>query len=124
MGKSSYDFSFFNFDRGRTFLRHFNNLRKVFRFTILSIRNMLHSCISNCSSGKYPIFIAIPRRNKTICSHKYGTIKFFKLFILFPPGITIISYKMFILLKSWIVISRQHLTMSININSSSFSLLQ
>ena len=124
VGKTTHDFTLFKLCRGLALLGHLYDFREILGFPINPIWNMLNTGESNLSSCKHPVFIALFWWNKTVCCHKDWTVECLKLFILLPPCISIVSNEMVILLKGWIVVSRQHLSMCININPRPFRLLE
>ncbi|MBA7558325.1 hypothetical protein ES705_51124 [subsurface metagenome] len=83
---------------------------------------MFYSGKSHNTGSVNPIFIRILRGNNTISGKENRAIKALNLFLLFPPGVPIIAYKMGILFKGRIIVGREHLTMSVYIYSAPLSL--
>ena len=85
---------------------------------------MLAAGIPCRASGIQAVFITVFRRDDTVGGHQDGSVEAFKFFLLLPPCISIVAYKVGIFLKGRIIVGRQHLRMGIVINPSPFRLLK
>ena len=94
--------------------------------TILISYDVLPTRETSCISREDTILIACLWwwRNNTVRREDDRTIECLELFLLFPPCITIVAYKVLVFLQLWIIVSWEHLTMGINVYTSTLCLLQ
>ncbi len=123
MRKSSDNFACLYLCRRRALLRLFDDLRKIFGFSVSSV-NMPASRIAGRTCRIKPVLVAVLRRNNAVRCHKDRSVKAFKLFFLLPPGIAVVSGKIRVLLKRRIIMGRKHLAVCINVYSCSLRLFQ
>ena len=64
------------------------------------------------------------RRHNAVRGEEDWPVEGLELFNLLPPGIAVVPSEMVVLLECWVVMSRQHLTVSVNIDTSIFSLFE
>ena len=125
MCKATNNLSVFNLSWSLARFGHSDNLRKVF----VSVRSSLYmfpSRVSCSVSSKYSILVrSLWRgRNDTVRSENNWSIEGIELLFLLPPGITIVTNQVLILLQLWVVVSWKHFTMGVNINTCALGLLQ
>ena len=80
--------------------------------------------ITGGTCGVDPVFVAVLWRNDAVGGHEDGTVKAFKFFFLFPPGVSVVACKVRIFFERRIVVGRKHLGVSVNVNAGSFCLLK
>ena len=100
-----------------------DDLKKVLFLSDLS-RNVRAAGIPCRAGGIQAVLITVFRRNDTVGGHQDGPVEAFKFFLLLPPCISIVAYKVGIFLKGRIIVGRQHLRMGIDINPCPFRLLK
>jgi len=125
MGKSTDNFSGFQLQRCLAVFSKGNDLWKIFGRTGYWVWNLYGTGIGNHTSCKNPVQIGIFifYGDNAVGGHEDGSIERLKIFILMPPGTTIIPLEMRIFFKGGVIIGRQHFTMSIDIHSGPFGLL-
>ncbi len=124
MGKATNDSTSFNFHWSRTCFSLLNNCWEVLASTFSTLSYVWHTRPACHTCGVNTIFIRIFYRGDAVGGHQNGAVKWGKLFPLLPPCITVVTYEVVILFKCRIVMSREHLTVSININACTRSLLE
>ena len=107
MGKTTEDLAPLNFSRSGAVLGLLNDLRKIFLFANLT-GDVLTARVSGCAGGVEAVFIAVLRRDDAVGSHEDRSVEAFKFFFLFPPCISVISYKIRIFFECRIIMRREH----------------
>lgn len=109
---------------GRAAFRLFDQYGEVFGSPIRSLRDMAEARKAFVARRINAVLITIPRWNDTVGRHHNCSVKCFKFAVLLPPGISVISYKMLIFLKCWIIVDSEYLTVRVHVHVGSFCLLQ
>ena len=114
----------FDFSRSGTAFGMGDDFGKIFRFAVSACRDMFPSGESGRIGGvdTVPVAGAFKRRNDTVGCEQDRTVEILKLFPLFPPGVTVVTYKMLVFLECRIVVGRQHFAMCIDIDPGPFGL--
>ena len=123
MGKSTDNFTTFNFQRRCAVFCLFDQLGEIFVF-FRYVVNMLTAGKSSRTGSVQAVFVSVLWRNDTVGCHQDRSMERLELFFLFPPCISIVSSEVRIFFECRIVVCRKHLRMCIDINSGSFGLLK
>ena len=54
--------------------------------------------------------------NDAVGGEKNRSVEFFDLLLLLPPSIAVVAFEMRILFEEWVIVSGQHLAMSVNVD--------
>src|SRR5574344_613834 len=94
--------------------------------TISTFLNMLPTWEASGVCTEHTVLIISVRcgRYDTVGGKDDRTIESGKFLFLFPPGITVITHQMLVLLETWIIMCRKHFSVGIHINTRSFCLFQ
>ncbi len=95
---------------------------KVLGFSIHPGRDMLYALKTHHPGGVNPVLVTVLWRYQAVGCHQNGPIEGFKLFILFPPCISIVAHKMLIFLKGGVIVSREHFPVGVHVNAGSLGL--
>ena len=123
MGEASDNGSLLEFRRRCAVLCLFDEQREIFCITDDAV-DVRASRITNRSGCVNTVFVAVLRRHDTVRRHQNRAVEGFKFFFLLPPGVTIISLKMFIFFERRIVVCRQHFGVGVNIDAGVHGLLE
>ena len=124
MCESSDNFAMLDFIRSGTVFGMGDDFGKIFRFAVFARRNMFPTGESGRVGGVDTVSVvgSFKRRHDTVGCEQDRSVEILKLFPLFPPGVAVVTYKMFVFFECWIVVGRQHLAMCVDIDPGPFGL--
>ena len=126
MGKTSDQRSAFDGRRRLTLLGMCNQCGEIFRFSVFAFGDVVCSLQSAGSGDVDTVFVRSvgTRRNDAVTGKQDRSVETFKLFFLFPPGISVVSCQMLVFFQLGLIMCGEHFTVSVNVYTCSFGLFQ
>ena len=123
--KATNDFTRFEALRSRTSLSQGYDFREILAAVCIS-HNVFPSWEGRSVGSKDLVFVGGigKRRHNAVGGEEYRTIECRKLCTLLPPSITVVAHKVLVFLERWIVVSRKHLAMSVDVYALPFRLFE
>lgn len=123
VGKTADNLTMFDFCGSCTALCVADDLGEIF-FAVRPRCDVGAAWIAGGTCSVDPVFVAVLWRNDAVGGHEDGAVEAFELFLLFPPGISVVACKVWIFFKCRIVMGRKHLGVGVNVNAGSLCLFK
>ena len=123
MGKTSDDFTVFDLCGSCTAFCMADDLGEIF-FAVRPRCDVGAAWIAGSTCGVDPVFVTVLWRNDAVGGHEDGAVEAFELFLLFPPGVSVVACKVWTFFECRIVMGRKHLGVGVNVNAGSLGLLK